>query len=113
MQRAAIRYTQPPCPPETKFSFERTAMSRRRFTPCARTAAVAALLLGAPAAAQSPWGPLPGTIEVGAFGQWTWFDENAGRLNAVPKDGPGFGGRLGVFFTPRLQLEGDGWYSQQ
>jgi hypothetical protein len=86
-------------------------MSRRGFTIGARTAAVAALFVGGAAVAQTPGAPLPGTIEVGAFGQWTRFDENAGRPNAVPSDGLGFGGRLGFFFTPRFQLEGDGYYS--
>ncbi len=65
--------------------------------------------------------PLPGTVEAGAFGQWTWFDNNAGRcsavdpcLNAVAKDGFGYGGRLGVFLSdPRWELEGDGYYSPQ
>jgi|GEM_PF-5591810 len=46
-------------------------MSRGRFTVWARTAAVAALLLGRPAAAQAPAGPAAGTIELGGFGQWT------------------------------------------
>jgi peptidoglycan-associated lipoprotein len=56
--------------------------------------------------------PRPGTVELGGFGQWTWFDENAGRPGSVPKDGIGFGGRLGVFLSnPRWQLEGDGYYS--
>ncbi|MBA2688450.1 MAG: hypothetical protein H0U64_10150, partial [Gemmatimonadaceae bacterium] len=31
--------------------------------------------------------PLPGTVEVGAFGQYSMFDDNAGRANAIPKDG--------------------------
>jgi hypothetical protein len=52
-------------------------------------------------------------VEAGAFGQWTWFDENAGRVNAVPEDGLGYGGRLGVFVSPRFQLEADGYYSPQ
>jgi peptidoglycan-associated lipoprotein len=57
-------------------------------------------------------GPRPGTVELGGFGQWTWFDENAGRPGSVPKDGLGFGGRLGVFLSnPSWQLEGDGYYS--
>ncbi|HEX9938901.1 MAG TPA: outer membrane beta-barrel protein [Longimicrobium sp.] len=76
-------------------------------------ALVAALCFGAPAAAQAPGGPTAGTIEIGGFGQWTMFDENAGRPNVVPEDGFGFGGRLGFFLTPRLALEGDGWYSPQ
>jgi hypothetical protein len=76
-------------------------------------ALVAALCFGAPAAAQAPAGPTAGTIEIGGFGQWTAFDENAGRPGVVPEDGLGFGGRLGFFLTPRLELEGDGWYSPQ
>ena len=75
--------------------------------------ALAALVFGGTAAAQSPGAPRAGTVEVGAFGQWTWFDENAGRVNAVPEDGLGYGGRLGVFLSPRFQLEGDGYYSPQ
>jgi len=56
--------------------------------------------------------PLPGTVEVGGFAQWTWFDENAGRPGSVPKDGLGYGGRVGVFLSdPRFQIEGDGYYS--
>jgi peptidoglycan-associated lipoprotein len=58
--------------------------------------------------------PLPGTVELGGFGQWTWFDNNAGETGAVPKDGFGYGGRLGVFLSdPRWELEGDGYYSPQ
>src|SRR5688500_10424913 len=64
--------------------------------------------------------PLPGTVEIGGFGQWTWFDENAGRCtdgnpctDAHPEDGLGYGGRLGVFLTPNWQIEGDGYYSPQ
>src|SRR5688572_5445641 len=56
--------------------------------------------------------PLPGTVEIGAFGQWTMFDDNAGITGSVPSDGLGYGGRVGVFLTdPRFQIEGDGWYS--
>jgi len=56
--------------------------------------------------------PLPGTVEIGAFGQWTQFDENAGRPGSEPKDGIGYGGRVGVFLSdPRFQIEGDGYYS--
>jgi peptidoglycan-associated lipoprotein len=58
--------------------------------------------------------PLPGTVEVGPFVQWSWFDDNAGRPNAIPKDGLGYGGRVGVFLTnPKWELEGDGYYSPQ
>jgi peptidoglycan-associated lipoprotein len=56
--------------------------------------------------------PLPGTVEVGGFAQWTFFDDNAGVLGAVPKDGLGYGGRVGVFLSdPRWEIEGDGYYS--
>lgn len=76
--------------------------------------AVAVLLLSGKVAAQSPGVPLPGTVELGGFGQGTWFDEDAGRVNAVPRDGFGYGGRIGMFlFGPRFQVEGDGYYSPQ
>src|SRR5438477_1356906 len=59
--------------------------------------------------------PLPGTVELGGFVQWTFFDSHAGIDNlAVAKDGIGYGGRLGVFLSdPRWELEGDGYYSPQ
>ena len=60
--------------------------------------------------------PLPGTVELGGFAQWTWFDDNAGRgpTGSMPKDGLGYGGRVGVFLSdPRWELEGDGYYSPQ
>jgi peptidoglycan-associated lipoprotein len=56
--------------------------------------------------------PLPGTVELGGFAQWSWFDDNAGKAGAIPKDGLGYGGRLGVFLSdPRWEIEGDGYYS--
>jgi hypothetical protein len=82
------------------------------FKRCVAACAAMAFLLGA-AEARAQSIPLAGTVEIGAFGQWTWFDENAGRLNAVPEDGIGYGGRLGYFFTERFQLEADGYYSPQ
>jgi peptidoglycan-associated lipoprotein len=59
--------------------------------------------------------PLPGTVEVGGFAQWTFFDDNAGREGvAVAEDGLGYGGRVGVFLSdPRWEIEGDGYYSPQ
>ncbi len=58
--------------------------------------------------------PLPGTVELGGFVQWSFFDDNAGKPGAVAKDGLGYGGRLGVFLSdPRWELEGDGYYSPQ
>jgi peptidoglycan-associated lipoprotein len=53
---------------------------------------------------------LPGTLEIGAFGQWTHFDDKAPGL---PKDGIGFGGRIGVFLTDtHWELEGEGQNTQ-
>lgn len=58
--------------------------------------------------------PLPGTVEIGPFVQYSWFDDNAGRRGAIPEDGIGYGGRVGVFLSnPRWELEGDGYYSPQ
>lgn len=74
---------------------------------------VSALFLLGAAEARAQSVPLAGAVEIGGFGQWTWFDENAGRPNAVPEDGIGYGGRLGYFFTDRFQLEADGYYSPQ
>src|ERR1700680_5070315 len=58
--------------------------------------------------------PLPGTVELGGFVQWSHFDDNAGTAGAIPKNGIGYGGRLGVFLSdPTWELEGDGYYSPQ
>lgn len=76
------------------------------------TAAAMVSCFSGPVAAQAG-APRAGTIEMGAFGQWTVFDANAGRPNVVPEDGFGYGARLGVFFAPRLQLEADGYLSPQ
>lgn len=84
-------------------------MLRKSLAVCVMAAVVAGVFPRA-AAAQSP---SAGTIEIGAFGQWTKFDENAGRPNVVPEDGFGYGGRLGFFLTRSFQLEADGWYSPQ
>ena len=67
-----------------------------------------ALLIAAPVAAQKP-----AAVEIGGFGQWTHFDDNAGRVNATPEDGFGYGGRLGVFLTRTWQVEADGYFSPQ
>lgn len=68
--------------------------------------------------------PLPGTLEIGGFGQWTKFDDNAGaesgagRPTAIrPKSdffgNIGFGGRAGVFLSDtHWEVEGDGAYMQ-
>jgi hypothetical protein len=88
-------------------------MLRRSSAHRAVLGAMTGLFLCGTAAAQSPGGPRAGTIEIGAFGQWSVFDQYAGRPNVVPTDGFGYGGRLGVFFTPRLQVEADGYFSPQ
>ena len=82
------------------------------FTRCLAVCAVMASLSGVAEARAQP-SSLAGAVEIGAFGQWTWFDENAGRPNVVPEDGVGYGGRLGYFFTDRFQVEADGYYSPQ
>jgi len=81
---------------------------------------IAALFAGnATNASLAPWAPyawwdqlaanewaLPGMLEIGAFGQYTHFDDNA---PGNPKDGIGYGGRVGVFLSdPHWELEGDG-----
>ena len=59
--------------------------------------------------------PLPGTVELGGFAQWSFFDENAGlEGRAVAEDGLGYGGRVGVFLSdPRWEIEGDGYYAPE
>ena len=59
--------------------------------------------------------PLPGTVELGGFAQWSFFDDNAGISNfAVAEDGLGYGGRVGVFLSdPRWEIEGDGYYAPE
>ena len=75
------------------------------------TASVAASLFAGVAGAQQA----PGTLEVGGFGQYTIFDERAGRATA---SGDGFenkigvGGRVGVFFTPNWSIEGEASYTK-
>jgi peptidoglycan-associated lipoprotein len=49
---------------------------------------------------------LPGMLEIGGFGQYTHFDDNA---PLSPDDGFGYGGRIGVFLSdPHWELEGEG-----
>jgi peptidoglycan-associated lipoprotein len=56
----------------------------------------------------SDWA-LPGMLEIGAFGQYTHFDNKA---PGDPKDGIGYGGRVGIFLSdPHWELEGDGAYT--
>lgn len=78
-------------------------------------------LFGTSTASVAPWRPymfwddlgddwaLPGMLELGVFGQYTHFDDNA---PGNPKDGFGFGGRVGVFLSdPHWELEADGQHS--
>jgi peptidoglycan-associated lipoprotein len=52
---------------------------------------------------------LPGMLEIGPFVQFTHFDDKA---PGQPKDGIGFGGRVGIFLSDvHWELEGDGQYS--
>ena len=75
-------------------------------------------LFGTSTSSVAPWAPyrfwddlgsdwaLPGMIELGAFAQYTHFDDNA---PGHPEDGIGYGGRLGVFLSdPHWELEADG-----
>ena len=59
--------------------------------------AAALVIAAAPAAAQKA-----GTVEIGAFGRVTWFDD-AYQLQTKP----GFGGRLGIFLLRNLEIEGE------
>lgn len=57
----------------------------------------------------SEWA-LPGMLEVGVFGQYTYFNDEA---PGDPNGSIGGGARVGVFLSdPRFQLEGDGAYIQ-
>lgn len=58
--------------------------------------AAALVIAAAPAAAQKA-----GTVEIGAFGRVTWFDDVYSLQNDI-----GFGGRLGLFLARNLELEG-------
>jgi outer membrane protein OmpA-like peptidoglycan-associated protein len=64
------------------------------------TAALAMLCLSQPAAAQKL-----GSIEIGAFGRYTIFDNGQNLKNAI-----GGGAQLGVFLMPRLSFELSGAY---
>jgi len=55
--------------------------------------------------------PLPGTLELGGFVQYSFLDDNAGFATGRPDGGLGYGGRAGVFLTPNWQIEGDGQWS--
>jgi peptidoglycan-associated lipoprotein len=63
-------------------------------------AGVAALLAASSLGAQGAH--TPGTVEIGGFGQFTAQADTFGIENPI-----GFGVRIGGFFTPRWQLEGD------
>jgi peptidoglycan-associated lipoprotein len=65
---------------------------------------ITALVVATPAVAQQPKG---GTVEIGAFGQYTEFDDRLRLDNPI-----GVGGRLGVFLSPRWAIEGDASWSR-
>jgi len=48
-----------------------------------------------------------GSLEVGAFGRYNWFDNKSNLDNAF-----GGGGRLGIFFDPKWELEIQGAYAK-
>ncbi|MEO5580999.1 MAG: peptidoglycan-associated lipoprotein Pal, partial [Gemmatimonadaceae bacterium] len=73
-------------------------------------------------ASMAPWAPyvfwdelgsdwaLPGMMEIGAFGQYTYFNDEA---PGDPDGAIGGGARIGIFLTDtRFELEGDGSYAQ-
>lgn len=64
-------------------------------------AGVIAATLAVPAHAQER-----GWVELGAFGRYTAFDQDAGIDNGL-----GFGGRVGVFMDRRFMLEGEGSFT--
>ncbi len=76
-------------------------MFKRSLTVCATTA----LLLSGSAAAQSP-----GTLLIGGFGQYTYFGDQEWE-NDFEFDRLGFGGRLGAFITPQVNLEADATFA--
>jgi peptidoglycan-associated lipoprotein len=57
--------------------------------------------------AQMGGAPQPGTVEIGGFGQYSFFDDDLNLDNAF-----GYGGRLGVFVTPIIQPEVDFSYTE-
>jgi hypothetical protein len=88
-------------------------MTRRSAFAGGTAAAMMVLLACGTASGQVPVRTLAGTAELGAFVQWSWFDAHAGRPDASPVNGIGYGGRAGFFLTNQLQLEADGYYSPQ
>jgi outer membrane protein OmpA-like peptidoglycan-associated protein len=78
------------------------ARMQRRHRSLRAAAFLAAVgLTAAPLAAQKP-----GSVEIGGFGRYTWFDTDFGLDNAF-----GGGGQLGVFVLPWLEIEGSGSYT--
>lgn len=68
------------------------------------TAAVIALGTATPAVAQGIG------VEAGGFALTSWYDDN----HRFDDGGPGLGGHLGLFFLPRLSIEGEAsWNSRE
>ncbi len=55
--------------------------------------------------------PLPGTVEVKGFGQYTRYGNDIGFERGF-RNSLGYGGGLGVFLTRNWEVEGDGVYTQ-
>lgn len=71
--------------------------------------------MGSTAGGVSLWNdqpqPLPGTVELKGFGQYTRYDSKLGFDRGF-RNGLGYGGGLGVFLTPNWEIEGEGSYTQ-
>lgn len=71
--------------------------------------------MGSTAAGVSMWNdqpqPMPGTVELKGFGQYTRYASGVGFDRGF-RNGLGYGGGLGVFLTPNIEVEGDGVYTQ-
>ncbi len=77
-------------------------MNRRSWT----VAALTAMLFGGTAAAQEP-----GSLLVGGYGQYTYFDKAYGIDNGFDFGKLGIGGRIGAYVTPTMWFEADGSYT--
>nr|MDQ6736091.1 hypothetical protein [Gemmatimonadota bacterium] len=53
--------------------------------------------------------PLPGTLEIKAFGSWNHYDSKL-NFSTGFSDNKGYGGGAGVFLTRNWEVEGDGSY---
>lgn len=72
-----------------------------------RTIALGAILLLQPSAAAGQE-PVPGLLELGAFGQYTNFHADAACMCDQPTNGVGIGGRIAYYTSSRWFVELDG-----